>query len=98
MTPAIAALLARYGVEVRYEDLGAWGDARLYSEYDPQGPIIRVNSRILTRLPEDERERFAARAVAHELYHHREHCGEIVRIPARAQREAAADHFARRLL
>ena len=38
------------------------------------------------------------RAVAHELYHHREAIGEIPRIQNRAAREAAADAFAAALV
>ena len=81
------ALAAAYGVRVELADLGDWGRVRLIAEYDPDGPTIRVNRR---EVAEDAIER----AVAHELYHHRETLGEVPRIAGRAEREAAADAFA----
>lgn len=97
MHPAFE-LAKRYGVEIEYADLGDWGEDELRSEYDPHGPAIRVNSRVMERLPIAEIGEFIALAVAHEIYHHREHLGEIPRVLDRAAREAAADDFARRLL
>ncbi len=38
------------------------------------------------------------RAIAHELYHHREAIGEIPRLADRTAREAAADAFAAALV
>jgi hypothetical protein len=91
-------LARRYGVEICYADLGDWGGAELRSEYDPEGPAIRVNTRVLARLAPGEAEHFAAFAVAHELYHHREHQGEVARLPRLQEREHAADDFARAIV
>jgi hypothetical protein len=91
-------LAKRYGVEIRYEDLGEWGVDELRSEYDPQGPVIRVNKRVFENLPIAEIGDFIAFAIGHELYHHREHRGEVPRLPDRASRETAANDFARRLV
>ncbi len=77
-------------MKIEFADLGDWGDAELRSEYDPQGPVIRINSRIAGNMTPEERAAFVKRAIAHELYHHREHCGEIPVIGDRAAREAAA--------
>lgn len=67
--------------------MGDWGTVRLIAEYDPDGPTIRVNRRELARTDLE-------RALAHELYHHREAIGEVARLPRRADRERAADAFA----
>jgi hypothetical protein len=67
-------------------DLGDWAGVTLVAEYDPDGPVIRVNERAQGVAVEH--------AIAHELYHHREAVGEIARIAGRAQRERAADAFA----
>jgi len=80
-------------MKVEIADLGDWGSAELRSEYDPQGPVIRVNARALERLPENERAAFISRAIAHEYYHHLEHAGSIPVIADRTEREAAADAF-----
>ena len=87
--PDVRALAAAYGVRVELADLGDWGSANLVAEYDPHGPVIRVNIR---------GSGCAERAIAHELYHHREAIGEIPRIANRGAREAAADAFAEALL
>ena len=81
-------------MKIEIADLGDWGAAELRSEYDPEGPVIRVNARVLERLPEEERAAFLARAIAHESYHHLEHCGEIPVIADRAAREVAAGAYA----
>lgn len=91
-------LVKRYGIEIRYEDLGDWGVDELRSEYDPQGPVIRVNKRVFENLPIPEIGDFIAFAIGHELYHHREHLGEIPCLQDRASRESAANEFARLLL
>ena len=70
----------------------------LRSEYDPGGPVIRVNKRVIEHLPVAEIGDFIAFAIGHELYHHREHKGEIPRLLDRAARETAANDFARKLL
>jgi len=44
-------LAKRYGVEIEYADLGDWGVDELRSEYDPEGPVIRVNKRVIENLP-----------------------------------------------
>jgi hypothetical protein len=41
----IRALAAAYGVRIEMGDLGDWGRVRLIAEYDPDGPVIRVNTR-----------------------------------------------------
>jgi predicted transcriptional regulator len=78
-----------YGVAVEFADLGAWGAAELRSEYDPGGPVIRINQRLAMR---DE---LVALCIYHELYHHREAIGDVRRQRSRRAREAAADAFAR---
>jgi hypothetical protein len=89
-----AVQLAReYGVVVRFVDFGD-GGVDLRAEYDPTVPEIRINLRTAQSLPEAEREQFLQRAVGHELYHHREHLGEIPILRDRAQREVAADTYA----
>lgn len=97
MHPAFE-LAKQYGVAVQYADLGEWGVDELRSEYDPEGPVIRVNTRVIENLPLSEIGDFIAFSVAHELYHHREHRNEIPRLAGRAARETAANEFARRLL
>jgi hypothetical protein len=91
-------LAKRYGVEIEYADLGDWGVDELRSEYDPGGPVIRINKRIMENLPIAEIGRFIAFAVAHEMYHVREHRGEVARLADRAARETAANDYARDLL
>lgn len=91
-------LAKRYGVDIRYEDLGEWGVDELRSEYDPQGPVIRVNKRVIENLPIADIGDFIAFAIAHELYHHREHRGEVPRLADRASREIAANEFARHMV
>jgi hypothetical protein len=168
--PDARALAAAYGVRVELADLGDWGWADLVAEYDPDGPVIRVNTRglrhilrraqddmllargrsiipsgddvivngddvivngddvivngddvilsgddvilsgddgilsgddgilsgddVILSLSKDEPTRsFVNRAIAHELYHHREAIGEIPRIASGKAREAAADAF-----
>lgn len=90
-------LAKQYKVEVFYDDLGEWGVDELRSEYDPEGPAIRVNKRVIENLPLDEIGDFVAFCVAHELYHHREHLGEVAQLRDRALRETAANDFARKL-
>jgi hypothetical protein len=87
----------RYGIRVRFADLGDWGRDELRAEYDPAIPEIRLNRRVVEALSAPEIEEFVARAVGHELYHHREHVGEIAVLRDREARERAADEFARSL-
>jgi hypothetical protein len=84
LMPDVRAVAAAYGLRIERADLGDWGTARLIAEYDPAGPTIRVDLCV----------RDVERAVAHELYHHREAIGEIVRLKDRAARERAADAYA----
>jgi hypothetical protein len=95
--PDVRALAAAYGVRVEVADLGDWGAARLVSEYDPAGPVIRLNERELPHGSSCAVRDAIDLAVAHELYHHREAIGEIPRIAERAAREAAADAYAEQL-
>jgi hypothetical protein len=87
-----------YGVTILFDDLGDWGSAELRSEYDPRRREIRINSRIVAKLCGRELDSFVELCVGHELYHHREAIGEIERLDAHAEREAAADAFARSFL
>lgn len=93
----VRGIAAHYGVAVELADLGDWGTATLVAEYDPDGPAIRINERALPTASSCAVREHIDRAIAHELYHHREAIGEIPRIAARAEREAAADAFARML-
>jgi len=78
-------------VRVELDDLGDWGSVRLIAEYDPEGPTIRVDRRRRAGITIE-------RAIAHELYHHREAIGEVPRLRDRAERERAADAYAGALL
>ncbi len=91
----VRAIAAGYGVRVELCDLGDWAATTLVAEYDPDGPVIRVNERALPRTAACDA---VDLAVAHELYHHREAIGEVVRIADRAARERAADAFADELV
>lgn len=94
----VFALAQQYGVAIEYADLGEWGVDELRSEYDPHGPVIRLNTRVIENLPIEQASKCIAFAVAHELYHHREHRGEVSRLGSRRARETAANDFARELL
>lgn len=97
MNAAIARARS-YGVAVGFADLGDWGSSELRSEYDPEGPAIRLNVRVAQRFAPEELGEFVTLAIAHELYHHRERIGEVAIIADRAARERAADAYARDLL
>lgn len=97
MNPAFT-LAREYGVAIEYADLGDWGVDELRSEYDPQGPTIRINLRVVENLALEEIGEFVTLAVGHELYHHREHRGDVAQLPDRQARELAANDFARELL
>jgi predicted transcriptional regulator len=91
MIERLRPICAEYGVSVRFEDLGSWGaTAELRSEYDPERREIVVNRRTAPHL--------VSHAIAHELYHHKEAIGEIVRMHQRRDRERAADEHAMRLI
>lgn len=92
------ALAREYGVAVQFADLGDWGIDELRSEYDPAGPTIRVNVRVAEALDPAELGDFVTFSVGHELYHHREHIGEIPSLADRKAREIAANDFARQLI
>jgi hypothetical protein len=91
-------LAERYGVPVVIDDLGDWGTAALVAEYDPRPPTIRINPRALPAGSSCAVGVAIDRAVAHELYHHREAIGEIPILPTRAEREAAAHAYAAALV
>lgn len=95
---AALTLARRYGVSVRFADLGDWGLDELRSEYDASVPEIRLNVRIAEALTLEELGDFVARAIGHELYHHREQIGEVVTLQDRKARELAANEFARELM
>jgi hypothetical protein len=81
------------GVAIELADLGDWGSATLVSEYDPAGPVIRINTRALPVGSSCAVREHIDAAIAHELYHHGEASGEIERFRPRAARErAAAEH------
>ena len=90
-------IAAAYGVRVELAELGDWGTTNLVAEYDPDGPVIRVNEAALPRGSSCDVRDAIDRAIAHELYHHREAIGEIPRIAERSARERAADAFAETL-
>lgn len=92
------ALARRYGVSIRFADLGDWGLDELRSEYDPAVPEIRLNVRIAEHLAPAELGDFVTLAIGHELYHHRERAGEIAVIGDRVAREHAANEYARAFL
>jgi hypothetical protein len=94
--PDLRALAAACGVRVEVADLGGWGSATLRAEYDARERTIRVN---LRALPHDQTkaEHAIARAIAHELYHHREARGEVPRLAGRDARERAAEAYADQL-
>lgn len=94
---SVFGLARRYGVRIEYADLGDWGVDELRSEYDPTGPTIRINQRLFETLPVPEIGDFIVFSIGHELYHHREHCGEVPQLTDRAARENAANEFARQL-
>ena len=79
-----------YGVAIELADLGAWGDATLVAEYDAAGPVIRINTRAIPAGSSCEVREHIDRAVAHELYHHREAIGEVPRLESHEARERAA--------
>jgi hypothetical protein len=87
--PRAAARAA--GVAIELADLGDWGGAQLHAEYDPAGPLVRVNVRALPAGPAAAIGAAVDRAVMHELYHHDEACGLMPRLATRAEREGAAD-------
>ncbi len=95
--PDVRGIAAAYGVRIELSDLGRWGDTTLVSEYDPDGPVIRINEHALPHGSSCDVREVIDRAIAHELYHHREAIGEIDRIPDRTARERAADAFAEQL-
>ena len=91
MIERLRRMCAEYGVGIRFDDLGSWGaTAELRSEYDPERREIVVNRRISPHL--------VMHAIAHELYHHKEAIGEIVRLHQRRDRERSADEHAVRLI
>ncbi len=96
--PDVRGIAAAYGVRVEVADLGDWAAVTLVAEYDPDGPVIRVNERGLPRTTACDLRDAVDRAIAHELYHHREAIGEVARLAGRSARERAADAFAEDLV
>jgi hypothetical protein len=78
------------GIAIELADLGTWGDATLVSEYDPDGPVIRINTHAIPPGSSCDVREHIDRAIAHELYHHGEATGEIARLSDREARERAA--------
>ena len=79
-----------HGIAIELADLGTWGEATLVSEYDPAGPVIRINTRAIPCGSSCDVREHIDRAVLHELYHHEEARGTIVRLTDRKARERAA--------
>ncbi len=92
--PDVRGLAAAYGVRVEVAPLGDWSPAMLIAEYDPAGPTIRVNAAALPHGDSCVVRDAIDRAIAHELYHHREASGEVAPIRDRRAREAAAGAYA----
>ncbi len=81
------------GIAIELADLGSWGDATLVSEYDPAGPVIRINTRAIPPGSSCDVREHIDRAVTHELYHHAEATGEVDKIAShRARERAAGEH------
>ncbi len=94
----VRGLASSYGVAIELADLGDWGATNLIAEYDPDGPVIRINERRVPTGSSCVAREHIDRAIAHELYHHREAIGEVPRLATRAKREHAADAFAEMLV
>ena len=81
------------GIAIELADLGSWGEATLVSEYDPDGPVIRINTRAVPAGSSCAVREHIDAAIAHELYHHGEASGDIQRYRSRKARErSAAEH------
>jgi hypothetical protein len=81
------------GIAIELADLGSWGDATLVSEYDPAGPVIRINTRAIPPGSSCDVREHIDRAVTHELYHHAEAAGEIPpSVSHKARERAAGEH------
>jgi hypothetical protein len=78
------------GIAIEFADLGSWGDATLVSEYDPAGPVIRINTRAIPSGSSCDVREHIDRAVTHELYHHGEATGDIPPSAGHKARERAA--------
>jgi hypothetical protein len=85
--PDVRAAARAAGLAIELADLGDWGTTTLVAEYDPAGPLVRINRRAV---PAVEIRAHVDRAVAHELYHHGEAMGTIGRLGTRRGREGAA--------
>ncbi len=91
--PDPRALARRYGVAIELADLGDWGDAALVSEYDPDGPVIRINTREIPAGSSCVAREHIDAAIAHELHHHREAIGDVARAATREARERCAAEY-----
>jgi len=98
MLPALLWLARLHDLSVAIADLGDYSPSELRSEYDPCDRAIRINSRVIAKLDSPAVPGLLAHAVAHELYHHLEHCAGIRPSANRANRERLADRFAREML
>ena len=85
-------------IVISFEDLGACREFELRSEFDPTGPAIRINTRILNKMEALEAQQFVTHAIAHELYHFLEYCGRVQRSTKRSVSERRAEEFARVVL
>ena len=89
-----ALRLARaYGVAVSFADLGDWGTANCDRNTIRAVRRFASTLRVARRLSGTALREFVALAIAHELYHHREHIGEIART-SRSARGANATPIA----
>ncbi|MBV9736549.1 MAG: hypothetical protein JO177_00145 [Candidatus Eremiobacteraeota bacterium] len=85
-------------VNLFFEDLGGGGEFDVRSEFDPSESAIRINTRVLNKMKGDEAQRFIEHAIAHELYHVLEYCGDVERSTKRSVSEARAERFAQMVL
>ncbi len=96
---SVFQIARRKGIRIEFDDLGTWGSrAELRSEYDPNGPTIRINTRAILKRRGHDIAAFINFAVAHEIYHHQEHGRKVRKIADHTQRERAADDFASQLV
>ena len=94
----LIATAGAYGVKVVFSDLGIYSGHELRSEFDPSEPAIRINARLIGAMTPEQRGRFIAHAIGHELFHYFEHRGEIPTSRNRKAREEFANGFAQTLI
>ncbi|MBV9277152.1 MAG: hypothetical protein JOZ97_02850 [Candidatus Eremiobacteraeota bacterium] len=93
----VMALLRAQGIVLEFADLGVYAECELRSEFDPAGPIIRINMRLIDTMSPERRDPFVTHAIAHELFHYFEDRGDVQRVRDRKVREANAERFAQNL-